>query len=252
MNHSRHPLSLSASVPALDLPSTLPSVFDYEDYHAFLRDWVAARKAHRPSFSLQLLANRAGIKSRSFLRLVCRGERGLGPEVACCLGAAMRLDPAEQRRFLELVAKSKGQRHAALSEAIPNAQVDVNCIPRPTTHPDACGTLKPRKACAPDQIEVTCKIPVALGLAELVELRQRVAAFQTELAEWVGIAKKKNGLLPPHHLQFWVPAHDHRVAAREQEVGADRRHAGQSLRSGVAKTIVKARLNQGVARGGST
>lgn len=251
MNHSHHPLNLSASVPALALPSLLPSVFDYEDYHAFLRDWIQARKAHRPSYSLQLLANRAGIKSRSFLRLVCRGERGLGPEVACGLGAAMRLDPDEKRRFLELVAKSKGQRHTIFSDAAVNARVDVDCRSPATKHPDACGAPKSRKACTLDQIEVTCKIPIALGLAEFVELRQRVAAFQAELARWVGAAAMKKGSSSPHHLQFGIPAHDHGFAAREQEVGADSRHPGEGLARGVAKAIVKTRLDQGVVGGGS-
>lgn len=107
MNHSHHFLATAVSARSLALPSTLPSVFDYEDYHAFLRDWVAARKARWPAYSLQLLANRAKIKSRSFLRLVCLGQRRLGTDVAQDVATAMRLDGPEQDRFLELVAMER-------------------------------------------------------------------------------------------------------------------------------------------------
>lgn len=61
-------------------PRPCVSVFDCVDYHVFLRDWIEARRELPPSYSYQALANRAGLKSRSSLRLVVIGEQDLSSE----------------------------------------------------------------------------------------------------------------------------------------------------------------------------
>lgn len=78
-------------------------VFDFVDYHAFLAAWISERKARNPSYSYQLLVNRAGFKSRSFLRLVCLGQRDLSEAYALRLAAAMSLPPSETEYFLSLI-----------------------------------------------------------------------------------------------------------------------------------------------------
>jgi len=80
-----------------------PSVFDYLDYHTLLRDWFESKKAQRASYSFQELANRAGMKSRSFLRLVAIGERDVLHAAAVRLSQAMNLTDKESEYFLALV-----------------------------------------------------------------------------------------------------------------------------------------------------
>lgn len=87
----------------LHLAKTI-SVFAYEDYHLFLRDWVASKKRERSSFSYQELADRIGLKSKSSLRLVCMGERDLSPSAAVKFVVAMALNERETEYFLALVA----------------------------------------------------------------------------------------------------------------------------------------------------
>ncbi|HNY31305.1 MAG TPA: TIGR02147 family protein [Fibrobacteria bacterium] len=89
-----------------DLPADtkLPVVFEYDDYHLFLRDWVAARRAKTAGYSFQSLANRAGLKSRSFLRLVSLGQKDLGSVTALALAEAMGLQGREGEFFQCLVA----------------------------------------------------------------------------------------------------------------------------------------------------
>ena len=81
-----------------------PSVFDHADYHRFLKDWCEAKKASWKAFSYQWLATKAGFKSRSFIRLVCNGEKDLSATAAIRLAGAMGLDARETARFELLVA----------------------------------------------------------------------------------------------------------------------------------------------------
>lgn len=79
------------------------SVFDYSDYHAFLKDWVEYKRSQRTGFSFQVLANRAGLKSRSFLRKVSLGQKDLLHAAALKLAEAIGLDDREVEYFLALV-----------------------------------------------------------------------------------------------------------------------------------------------------
>lgn len=79
------------------------SVFDYEDYHSYLKDWIEAKRKRKTGFSFQVLANRAELKSRSFLRLVSLGERDLLHGTAIKLSHAMGHTKREAEFFLGLV-----------------------------------------------------------------------------------------------------------------------------------------------------
>lgn len=83
--------------------STGLDVFEYSDYHEFLRDWVERERGRRATFSYQWFANRAGIKSRSFLRLVCVGEKDLSKASALKIAQAMGLEGRQAEFFLVLV-----------------------------------------------------------------------------------------------------------------------------------------------------
>jgi len=78
-------------------------VFEYSDYHEYLRDWIERERVRRAAFSYQWLANRAGLKSRSFLRLVSVGEKDLSKVSAIKVAQAMGLQGTQEEFFLVLV-----------------------------------------------------------------------------------------------------------------------------------------------------
>lgn len=78
-------------------------VFEYSDYHEYLRDWVERERSRRAAFSYQWFANRAGMKSRSFLRLVCIGEKDLSKASALRVAPVVDLEGARAEFFLVLV-----------------------------------------------------------------------------------------------------------------------------------------------------
>ena len=79
------------------------SVFEFEDYHIYLRAWAAIQRQRKKGFSFQVLANRAGLKSRSFLRLVTLGQRDLLHATAVKISKAMGHTERESEFFLALV-----------------------------------------------------------------------------------------------------------------------------------------------------
>lgn len=81
-----------------------PNLFQYDDYHIYLRDWVASRRKQDPSYNYQVLANKAGLKSRSFLRKVSLGAKHLSSTTARAVSGAMGLRKKEADFFLALVA----------------------------------------------------------------------------------------------------------------------------------------------------
>lgn len=59
-----------------------PSVFDYDDFRAYLRDYYAHQKRLNPRFSYGIFAKRAGLTSRGHLKVIIDGIRNLTPEWA--------------------------------------------------------------------------------------------------------------------------------------------------------------------------
>jgi len=80
------------------------AVWDYLDYHVYLREWVESEKERRPVVNYQWLANRSGFKSRSFLRLVALGEKNLPALATHRVSEAMGHDASEAAFFACLVA----------------------------------------------------------------------------------------------------------------------------------------------------
>jgi uncharacterized protein (TIGR02147 family) len=86
---------------------TLPSVFEYVDYRAFLREHFAASKELVAHYSFRYLARRAGFTSSNFLKLVMDGGRNLGPGAVEKVAKALKLGEEETEFFTNLVAMNQ-------------------------------------------------------------------------------------------------------------------------------------------------
>jgi len=75
----------------------------YTDYHLFLRDHFQACKKSMPRFSYRVIAERAGLASPSFLRMVIQGTKNLTPESAAKVAGALRLNAKATEYFVNLV-----------------------------------------------------------------------------------------------------------------------------------------------------
>jgi len=95
----------------------LPSVYEYIDYRAFLREHFAASKKLKPQYSYRFLARRAGFSSSNFLKLVMDGARNLGPTAREQVARALKLDPREALFFSDLVALNQSQTVAERNRA---------------------------------------------------------------------------------------------------------------------------------------
>lgn len=97
--------------------AALPSVYEYVDYRAFLRDHFVASKKLKPQYSYRFLARRAGFASSNFLKLVMDGARNLGPAATEQVAKALKLDPRETLFFADLVALNQAQTVAERNRA---------------------------------------------------------------------------------------------------------------------------------------
>jgi len=92
----------------------VPNIYNYLNYREFLADWYAAKKGENSSFSYQVLANRAGFKSKSFFPQVVDGSRNLSGESVFALSRIIGLKGKSFTYFELLVgfnqAKSNAQK----------------------------------------------------------------------------------------------------------------------------------------------
>jgi len=95
----------------------LPSVYEYLDYRAFLRDHFAASKKLNRNYSFRFFARRAGFASSNFLQLVMQGKRNLGPSTIEQFARALKLDPRESAFFADLVALGQAETLAERNRA---------------------------------------------------------------------------------------------------------------------------------------
>jgi uncharacterized protein (TIGR02147 family) len=89
----------------------MPDISQYTDYRKFLSDYYAEAKQRSPSFSYQVLAARAGIKSKGFLHNVIAGKRPLDRAGMLGLAQALKLDPAQTEYFENLLALAHARTH---------------------------------------------------------------------------------------------------------------------------------------------
>lgn len=101
----------------MDETPNLPSVYEYLDYRAFLRDHFAASKQRNPNYSFRFFARRAGFASSNFLKLVMDGKRNLGPSTIENFAKALKLDAREAIFFGDLVALGQAETLAEKNRA---------------------------------------------------------------------------------------------------------------------------------------
>jgi uncharacterized protein (TIGR02147 family) len=87
----------------------LPSVYDYLDYRAFLRDHFAASKQAHAHYSFRYFARKAGLQSSNFLKLVMDGKRNLGAQALEGFVKALKLGADEATFFRDLVELAQAE-----------------------------------------------------------------------------------------------------------------------------------------------
>lgn len=98
--------------PSKDTTSapTIPRVWDYTDYRAWLSDAFKARKAIHRWYSYGVLAQRSGFQARDYLLRVMKGDRGLSLDGAERLADALDLQAGEKSYFVALVEYNQAKR----------------------------------------------------------------------------------------------------------------------------------------------
>jgi uncharacterized protein (TIGR02147 family) len=81
----------------------MPSVFDYQDYRTFLKEWLFWKKQVQPGYSATIFARKAGIKAHTLLGMVIRGERNLSFETIRHFGKGLGLTQPELAYLEKLV-----------------------------------------------------------------------------------------------------------------------------------------------------
>lgn len=89
-------------MPALREAAPLPAVYGYLDFRKFLAEWLEAKQAITPGYTLSRFARKAGC-SYSHVRNVFAGERKLLPPQLDGFIHALRLIPEEAEFFTILV-----------------------------------------------------------------------------------------------------------------------------------------------------
>jgi uncharacterized protein (TIGR02147 family) len=88
------------------------SIFDYFDYRIFLNDFYVDKKSQRTSFSYQSLANKAGFKSKGYIKDVIDGKKNLSEESVFALGRALEFTDEEFNYFKNLVYFNQARTNA--------------------------------------------------------------------------------------------------------------------------------------------
>src|SRR3954471_1697029 len=82
----------------------MPNLYAYLDYREFLKDYYQERKNASPVFSYKSFANKAGFKTKSFLKMVIIGKKNLSEESLQKVAKALKLDAKATSYFEDLVA----------------------------------------------------------------------------------------------------------------------------------------------------
>jgi uncharacterized protein (TIGR02147 family) len=83
--------------------SPSPSVFGYANYRTYLRDVYEHRKGTQRGFSFRWFAQKAGLASPNFLKLVIDGQRNLSTKGVEAFARALGLTARERDCFADLV-----------------------------------------------------------------------------------------------------------------------------------------------------
>lgn len=84
-------------------PGPALSVFEYVDYRKFLRDFYETQKKRSASYSYRVFADKAGLTSPNYLKLVIDGSRRITDKSLPKFIRGLRLSPQESQFFKSLV-----------------------------------------------------------------------------------------------------------------------------------------------------
>ena len=79
------------------------TIFEYDNYRAYLGDLYKLYKETKPHFSYRYFSQKAGFRSPNFLKLVIEGKRNLSPESIEKFANALKLGKKEAEFFRVLV-----------------------------------------------------------------------------------------------------------------------------------------------------
>jgi uncharacterized protein (TIGR02147 family) len=82
----------------------MPNLFAYLDYRQYLKDYYEEKKAASSVFSYKSFANKAGFKTKSFLKMVIMGKKNLSDSSLQKVAKALKLDDKATSYFEDLVA----------------------------------------------------------------------------------------------------------------------------------------------------
>lgn len=109
-----------------------PTVYAFADYRAFVRDWLAAKRAVNPRFSQRLACRRIGLKSPGHLSQILAGKANISLDLAERISEFLGLKPKEAEYFRCLVlftqAATHSDRKAAFTKLIKLKLPDVKVL----------------------------------------------------------------------------------------------------------------------------
>jgi uncharacterized protein (TIGR02147 family) len=82
----------------------MQSIYDYLNYRSYLENWYNDKKRKNPAFSYQVFANKAGFKSKSFLKMVISGQKNLSGASLEKLRNVLKLTSRQYDYFKDIVA----------------------------------------------------------------------------------------------------------------------------------------------------
>jgi uncharacterized protein (TIGR02147 family) len=89
----------------------MKKIFDYLNYRCFLKDYFEEQKSKNRCFSYKYIANKAGLRSRSFIHEVVSGKKNLSKDSLFALGKALGLSAKAFAYFEDLVAFNQTDDH---------------------------------------------------------------------------------------------------------------------------------------------
>ncbi len=89
----------------------MKSVFDYTDYHQFLREYYADRKSISHNFSYRYICNKTAIKSTGHLSLIFQGKAHISLPLAMKLSELCKLKKREREYWIEMVLYNQAKNH---------------------------------------------------------------------------------------------------------------------------------------------
>ena len=87
----------------------MPNIFNYMNYRDYLLAFYHEKKAIDKGFSYQVMAEHAGFRSKSFIKLVIDGKKNLSPESLRKLNHVLKLNEKSFSYFSDLVAFSQAR-----------------------------------------------------------------------------------------------------------------------------------------------